>query len=132
MLLTSRREGTVVRDGDAKIFIRIYRSIVNADFIVKMRTGRASASADVSDHIAAMHGLPRSHSKTGKVSKAGADAIAVIDHDHFALAHHILVPVPPLYLAVVTPPARQCNHRAAIAAANIYAAVECPLAVERI
>src|ERR1700730_7344234 len=121
MLLTSRREGTVVRDGDAKIFIRIYRSIVNADFIVKMRTGRASASADVSDHITAMHGLPRSHSKTGKVSKAGADAIAVIDHDHFAVAAHDL--------AVGHDSVRRCNHRAAIAAANIYAAVECPLAV---
>ena len=42
------------RDGHAEIFIRIHWSVIDADFVVKMRSGGTSTGAHVADGVAAM------------------------------------------------------------------------------
>ena len=44
--------------------MRIYRSVIDADFVMKMRPGAAAADANVSDDIAAMNMLA---DRNGKV-----------------------------------------------------------------
>src|ERR1700676_1184939 len=57
VFLASRREAAVMRNSDTEIFVRIYRGIVNANFIVKVGTRGAPAGADVSDHVPAVYRL---------------------------------------------------------------------------
>ena len=68
-------------DRDAKVFIRIDRSIVDADFVVKMRAGGASAETDITDRVAAMNMLPRRDREAGEMAVASRDAVAMIHHD---------------------------------------------------
>src|SRR5260370_179091 len=56
-LLAACRESTHVCDREPEILVRIYRSVVDADFVVEMGTGAASALADVSDGVSAVHML---------------------------------------------------------------------------
>src|ERR1700733_13616609 len=85
-LLASGGKSAAVGYGDAEILVGIDRSVVNADFIVEMRTGRTSALAHVADHVAAMHALSSRDGKAGEMPVAGADAVAVVDHDGLAVA----------------------------------------------
>ncbi len=56
-LLAACRESTHVCDREPEILVRIYRSVVDADFVVEMGTGAASALADISDGVSAVHML---------------------------------------------------------------------------
>src|SRR5580658_191833 len=108
-------------DGHAEVLVGIYRSVIDADFVVKMRPGGASALSDIANHVAAMHCLACRHRETGKMTIAGADAVAVIDHDCLAIAAQ--------KIAKCDHPVGRGDNRGAIAAANINTAVERALAV---
>ena len=59
----------------------IYRSVVDADFVVEMGTGAAAALTYVSDGVAAMYVLTRHDRKVCQVAVAGRDSVTVVDHD---------------------------------------------------
>jgi len=67
----------------AQIFVGIDWSLVDADFVVEVRTGAPAAEADVADDFAAMHVLSGSDRETGQVAEAGIDSAAMVDHDGF-------------------------------------------------
>ena len=70
-----------MRDRDAEVLVGIYWGVVDADFVVKMRARGASAFSNIANHVAAVNRLPGGDCKSGKVAIAGADAVAVVDHD---------------------------------------------------
>ena len=86
--LASRGEAVVVGDCNTEILVRIYWGIVDADFVVKMGSGGASALAYIADDVSAVYALASRHGVTGKVSVAGADPVSVINHDGLAVAAH--------------------------------------------
>jgi len=53
-------------------------SVVNANFVVQVRTGRASAETHIANCVAAMHVLSRGDGKTGKVPYRVENAVAMI------------------------------------------------------
>ena len=77
-----------MRHVDAQILVGIHRGIVDADFIVKMRTGAAAAEADVADHVAAADVLAGGNREAGKVSEARNDAVTVLKNDRSTVPAH--------------------------------------------
>ena len=77
-----------MRDVDAQILIRIHRGVVDADFVVKMRTGTAAAEADIADHVAAADVLAGGNREARKVSEARNDAVAVLKNDRSTVPAH--------------------------------------------
>ena len=55
--LASRRKPAGSSHRQTKILMRIYRSIVDADFVMKMGPGAAAADANVANDIAAVNTL---------------------------------------------------------------------------
>ena len=74
-------EAAQVGDGQAEIFVGVDWGIVDADFVVEMGAGGASAEADVADGVAAVDVLSGGDGEAGEMSVTGGDAVAVIDHD---------------------------------------------------
>src|ERR1051326_468473 len=122
--LAARDKPAAVRDVDAQVLVRIDRSVVDANFVVEVRTGRAAALADIADHVAAIHSLSSCDRIAGKVAVPGADAIAVVDDDGLAVAAH--------HLGDRHDAIRRGNNPGAVAAADIHAAMECAFPVERV
>ena len=120
--LTAGREPAGMGECHAEVFVRINWSVVDADFVVKVRPGGASAFPDVPDHVAAMHVLASSDAKSGKVTVAGADPVSVVDHDGLAVSAHV---VGKGHNAV-----SWGDDGMAEIAADIDTAVECSLTVE--
>src|ERR1700739_493245 len=85
-ILAAGGEAAAMGDRNAEILIGVDRDVVDANFVVKMGTGGAAALADIADHVAAVHALSRGHGEAGKMAIAGADPVAMIDHDGFAVA----------------------------------------------
>ena len=56
--LASRGQAAVVGDRDAEVFVGIYWGVVDADFVVKVRSGGASAFSHIANHVAAVNRLP--------------------------------------------------------------------------
>jgi hypothetical protein len=56
--LAARRETAGVGVGQAKVFVRINRSIADADFVVQMGAGAAAAESNVSDGLSPVYILP--------------------------------------------------------------------------
>ncbi len=77
-----------MRNRHAEIFVRVDRSVVDADFVVKVWTGRASAQSNVSDCVAAPHVLPGNYRKVGEVTVTRADAVSVVNHHCATVAAH--------------------------------------------
>ena len=124
LFLAAGLEAAAVGDRDAEVFVGIDRSVVDANFVVEVRSGGASAEANVADGVAAMNLLAGCDRETGKVAVAGGDAVAMIHHDE---------------LAVSAEEVRESDYaiggrddRVAVGAADIHAAVKRALAVERI
>jgi hypothetical protein len=61
--LATRRKPASSSHRQAKILMRIYRSIVDADFVVKMGPGAAAADANVANDIAAVNTLADNNGK---------------------------------------------------------------------
>src|ERR1700677_3284018 len=55
--------------------------VVDADFVVEMGAGGASALPNVADGIATVDVLSGGDSEAGKMAVAGGDAVAVVEHD---------------------------------------------------
>ena len=53
---------------------------------MQVRTGGASAHADVANYLAALHVLASDYSKAGKMSVARSQTMTVVDGDHAAVA----------------------------------------------
>ena len=53
--LAAGGEAAAVRDRHAEVFVGIDRGIVDADFIMKMRAGGASAFSDETNYVTAMY-----------------------------------------------------------------------------
>ena len=70
--------------------MRVHWCVVNADFIVEVGPGAASAGADEPDHVAAMDGLADRGAVSGKVSVESADSVTVIDDDGAPVAVDVL------------------------------------------
>ena len=60
-----------IRDRQPQIFVGIYRGVINADFVVEVRTGAAATLADKSDGVAAMHVLACHDGKVGQSGHSG-------------------------------------------------------------
>src|SRR6267154_1281749 len=113
-----------MRDGHTEVLVGIDRSVVDSNFVVEVRTGGASAEADVADSVAAVDLLSRSDCKTGKVAVAGRDAVAMVHGDELAVSA--------LELREGNYAIRRRDHRVAVSTANIHTAVKCAFPVERV
>ena len=108
--------------GDAEILVGIDGRVVDADFVVQVGAGGASAHANVADGVAAMDLLSGRDSESRKVAVASGNAVAVIDHDGFAVSAQ---KVGEGYYAVGGRDDGMTER-----AANINAAVKCAFSVE--
>src|SRR5271165_5214209 len=79
--LASGGEAAYVCDRQAKVLVGIDRGIVDADFVVEVRPGAATALANESDGVSAMHVLAGHDRKVRQMAVAGSDAVAVVNHD---------------------------------------------------
>src|SRR4029077_2289427 len=122
--LAAGLESTAVGDGHAEIFVGIDRGVVDANFIVEMGAGGASAQANVANGVAAMNLLSGSDGKAGEVAVAGRDAMAMVHRDQFAVSA--------LEIREGDYTVGRCDHRVAVSTANIHAAVKCAFSIERI
>jgi len=87
-VLAASPEAAAVGDGHAEIFIGIDWSVVDADFVVKVRTGGPSAGANVPDGVAAMNLLSGRNREAGEVAVAGRDTMAMIHHNGLTISAH--------------------------------------------
>src|SRR5882762_8276835 len=122
--LASRLEAAAVGDSHAEILVGIDRSVVDANFVVKVRTSGTSAQADVADGVAAMDLLSGSDCKTGKVAVAGRDAVAMVHGDELAVSA--------LELREGDYTIRRGDYRMAVYTANVHTAVKRAFPVEGI
>jgi hypothetical protein len=113
-----------VGDCDAKVFIGIDWRVVDADFVVKMRAGGASAEAYVADGVAAVNVLAGGDGESRKMAVAGGDAVAVIHHEGFAVSAH--------EIGEGDDAVCRSDDGMAVVAANINAAVKCAFPVKGI
>src|SRR4051812_32259805 len=110
--------------GDAQVLIRIDGRVVDADFVVEVGAGAASAEADVADDLASVNALTRGDSEAGQVSVTGGDAMAVVELDEVSVAAHVA--------GVDDDAIRRRNDRITVRAGNIDSAVEGALTAERV
>jgi len=61
--------------------VGIYWSVVDANFVVEVRAGAASAVADVADGVAAVYVLSGEDGKAGEVSVTRRDSVAMVNRD---------------------------------------------------
>jgi hypothetical protein len=59
-------------------FVRINWSVIDADFVVQMWTGAATAQPDISDGVASAHKLSGYNRIASKMSVASGDSVAVV------------------------------------------------------
>src|SRR3984885_560410 len=123
-VLAASLEAATLRDSHTQVLVRIHGRVIDADFVVQVRSGGAPAGADVADGVATMNLLPGGDRKAGKVAVAGGDPVAVIQHDGLAISAK---EVGEDDYAV-----GRSNHCVAVRAANINPAMKCALSVERI
>ncbi len=100
----------------------IDRSVVDADFVVEMGAGAASAFADVADGVSAVDVLARDAGEAAQVAVTGGDAMAVIDDDGASVAAH--------EVGEHDHAVRRGHHRLAVSGSDINAAMESAFSVE--
>src|SRR5216684_2233438 len=122
--LASGAEAAAVGNGDSQVLVRIDWSVVDADFVVEVRTGRASAKTNIADDIAPVDVLAGSNRVAGKVSVARANAVTMVKH------HRLAVSAEEIYESDDT--IGRGDHLVAVSAANIDSAVERTFTIERI
>ena len=72
--------------GQAKIFVRIHRRIVDTYFVVQMGTGGTAPEPDEADGIAAVHMLPGDHREFTEVAVAGGNGVTVVEDDDSSIS----------------------------------------------
>ena len=123
-LRASRCETAGVGHGEPQVLVRIDWSVVDADFVVKVGAGAATAESDVTDGISAVHMLGRNDCEVGQVTIAGADAMAVVE-DHSA-------PIATHKVCKHDHAIRWGDHRLPIGRTDIHTAVESTFPVKRV
>ena len=68
-----------MRDAQSQVFLRVHRSVIDADFIVQVGAGGAAGQANESDELATADAITRADGKTGEMPVAGADAVAMLE-----------------------------------------------------
>jgi hypothetical protein len=111
-----------MRDCHAEVFVGIHRRVVNADFVVEVGTGGATAQANVADGIAPADMLPSDDGEIGKVSVPGGDAMTVVNHDRAAITAK--------EIGECDVSIGRSNYGLSDAGGNIHAAMERALTIE--
>src|SRR5579864_4084932 len=122
--LAAGRETAGVSDRNAQVLVRIDRCVVDADLVMQVRPCGAAAEANVSDHIATIDVLARPDCVARQVTVAGADPVAMIDHDGLAISTH--------EVAERDHAVRGSNNLVTQVAADVNTAVEGALNIERV
>src|SRR5256885_1443168 len=104
--------------------MRVHRRVVNADFVVEVRTSAAAARSYVADDVAAMNGFTFSGCISGHVSEERGDAMAVIDDDRASIAVDIV--------SRSDSAIGGSDDRRSERSRDIHSGVECAFTVERI
>src|SRR5215469_3736676 len=86
--LASGRESAQVGVGHAKILSRIDRNVFDANFVVEVGTGAATAIADKPDRVTAVYTLAREHGKGFQMAVTCADPVAVVNDDRSSITAH--------------------------------------------
>src|SRR5438552_7012376 len=81
VLHSRHHAGSTARPDCAQVLVRVHRSVMNADFVVKMGAGAASAGSNIADHIATVHSRALGGCVSRHVPEQGRDSVAMID-DH--------------------------------------------------
>src|SRR5229473_8182422 len=114
--LASRREPTYVRIGHTQILVRIDGDVVDANFVVQVRTGAAPAIADVADSVAAVHVLSGEDRKAGQVAVTRRDSVAMVNRDS--------APVAAQEVGEFNHALCRSHHRLAVRRTNVNSGVE--------
>src|ERR1700688_261636 len=122
--LAAGLKAATVRDGHAQILVRIDGSVVNANFVVKMRTSRASAEANIADRVPTVDLLSGRDREAGKVAITSRNTMAMIHHDELAVSAH--------EISESNYAIGRCIDRVAVTAADIYPTVKRAFPVEGI
>ena len=69
-ILASRREAASVRHGKAEEFVGIHWGVVDANFVVEVRTGAAAAQSNIPNGVASVDILSGDYRITGKMPVA--------------------------------------------------------------
>ena len=77
-----------MRVGGAQIFVRIYRCVINTDFVVQVRAGTAASVANVADGIAAMNVFTSEYRYALHMSIACGNAVTVIENNRASVSAH--------------------------------------------
>ncbi len=88
MFSASRGEPTHVGDGQAKIFVRIDRGIVDPNLVVEVRPRRAATQSNVSQDVATLHVLSGSYRKVPEMPVTGGNPATMINDYGPTLAAH--------------------------------------------
>src|SRR4051812_4495730 len=113
-----------LRGVQTEILVRVHRRVVDADFVVQVRPGGASAEPDVADDVAALHALARGNVEAREMSVTRRDAVWMVDHDQS--------PVAVLQVGELDHAVCGRDDRMSVRARDIYAGVERALTVERV
>src|SRR5450631_3585658 len=122
--LAAGGESAYVCDREAQVFVGIYRSVIDADFVMEVRAGAAAALTDESDGVAAMHVLAGHDGKVRQVAVACRDAMAVVDHDGASVSAH--------EVGKGDDSVGGRHNGLPVSGSDIDAAVECAFSVERV
>src|SRR5207248_3250176 len=124
VLRTGMHERGFSRHCNAQVLVRVHRDIVDTDLIVKMRTGAASAEADVANNVAAVNLLPGDDGVTGQMAVKGGQPVPMFQDDGAPVTVH--------EVGVGDLAVRGSNNWLAILGADIHAAMERALTVKGI
>src|ERR1700733_9864527 len=113
-----------MRDGQTQEFVGIDWRVIDADFVVQMWTGTATAQPDVSDRVATAYILSGNYRIAGQMPVARRDAVAVVQRDRSAVSSH---EVGEHYHTV-----GRSHHWLPIRSRYIDSTMKCALTVERI
>src|SRR5256714_4634464 len=124
VLLASRGESADVRVGSAQVFMRIYRSIVDAHFVVEVWSGAAAGIANIADGIAAMNVFSGEDRNALHMSIACSDAMAMVENYSASISAH--------EIGEGHRGIRRGHDRLPNGRSNINAGMECALTIKRI
>jgi hypothetical protein len=68
--------------------MRIHWSVINANFVMQVRTGAATAQPDIANCVAPAHKLSGNDRIAGKMAIAGGNSVAVVKGDSPPIPTH--------------------------------------------
>src|SRR5882724_451635 len=104
--------------------MRVHRSIEDADFVMQVLSGAASALTYVADRVATVDQLTGAHGKAGEMSVQRGNAVAMVNQDRPSVAVH---EIREAYDSVC-----RSQDAGAVVTGNIHAAMESAFTAERV